>query len=168
MLTLNRIEHEFISSELHLAQVAYEVAAMNTELEEWKKREVYSVVDDIGQDHITTRWVITTKQHDGNTITKARLCARGFQEQQAFRTDSPTCSRETTRLTLITIAAHKWDLFCIDIKTAFLQGKEMERTVFLKPPPESKTDKLWQLRKCVYELADVPTVFQPMLQLSSE
>ena len=27
-------------------------------------------------------------------IIKAKLCARGFEEEQNFRTDSPTCFRE--------------------------------------------------------------------------
>ena len=44
----------------------------------------------------------------------------------------------------------------IDIKTVFLQGKERERTVYVKPPKEARTDKLWLLRKCVYSLADAP------------
>ena len=29
-----------------------------------------------------------------------------------------------------------------------------ERTVFIRPPKEIKTDKLWRLRKCVYGLPD--------------
>ena len=45
---------------------------------------------------------------------------------------------------------------CIDIKTAFLQGKKIERTVFLQPPAEAKTINIWQLRQCVYGLADAP------------
>ena len=125
---------------------------------------MYTPVDDVGQDRITTRWVISSKEKEGVTATKARLCARGFQEPHDFRTDAPTCARETTRLTFITVAAHNWDLFRIDIKTAFLQGKEIERTVFLLPPPEAKTKKLWQLRKCVYGLADAPREFYNRLR----
>ena len=40
------------------------------------------------------------------------------------------------------------------VKTAFLQGKPIQRTVFVKPPKEAKTDKVWELKKCVYGLAD--------------
>ena len=40
------------------------------------------------------------------------------------------------------------------MKTAFLQGKLIERTVYVRPPKEAQTNKVWKLRKCVYELAD--------------
>ena len=33
------------------------------------------------------------------------------------------------------------------------------RTIFIKPPKECNTDKLWQLSKCVYGLADAPRSF---------
>ena len=54
---------------------------------------MFSPVDDIGQARITVRCVVTTKIVNEETATKGRLYARGFQEQQDFRTDSPTCSR---------------------------------------------------------------------------
>ena len=40
------------------------------------------------------------------------------------------------------------------MKTAFLQGKLIERTVYVRPPKEAQTNKVWKLRKCVYGLAD--------------
>ena len=33
-------------------------------------------------------------------------------------------------------------MHCIDVKTALLHGKAIERTVFLQPPPEAKIKKL--------------------------
>ena len=73
---------------------------------------------------------------DNVVSTKARLCARGFEENQDFRTDSPTCSRIRIRFALTIISSFSWRLNSIDVKTAFLQGKEMERTVCLKDPPK--------------------------------
>ena len=40
----------------------------------------------------------------------------------------------------------------MDIKTAFLQGKPLNRDVFIKPPKEAKTTNLWMLKKYVYGL----------------
>ena len=100
------------------------------------------------------RWMIKPKIVDGQHSTKARLSARGFEELQCFRTDSPACSREGIRITLATMASHKWQLQSLDIKTAFLQGKQIQRNVFLLPPKEANTDNLWHLKKCVYGLAD--------------
>ena len=50
----------------------------------------------------------------------------------------------------------KWNLESIDIKAAFLQGSKIDCTIFIKPPTEAKTNKLWELQKCVYGLADAP------------
>ena len=49
-------DHEFISNDCYEAQISDDVAtAMNSELAEWKKRDIYSSVDDIGQDRVTTK-----------------------------------------------------------------------------------------------------------------
>ena len=126
------------------------------ELKNWKSNDVYREINNQGQQTVSVRWVVTTKLVDEKVICKARLCARGFEEEQLFRKDSPTGSREGLRLTLSILASKGWKLNSLDIKSAFLQGKEIDRSVFIKPPPEANTDKLWELRKCVYGLADAP------------
>ena len=130
--------------------------AKDNELDNWKSNDVYREVNDQGQDTVSVRWVITAKVVDQNVTCKARLCARGFEEEQPFRKDSPTGSREGLRLTLSVLASKGWELNSLDIKSAFLQGKEIDRVVHIKPPPEANTNKLWQLKKCVYGLADAP------------
>ena len=69
------------------------IHAKLAELEEWKTCNVYTEVENQGQNSISLRWVMKTKVTDDKTHMKARLCARGFEEEQEFRTDSPTCSR---------------------------------------------------------------------------
>ena len=113
------------------------------ELASWRDNEVYRVVEDIGQERISVRWVVTDKVKDNSVVTKARLCARGFEEVQHFRKDSPTCSKECVRFVMALAASMKWSLNSIDIKTAFLQGKPFDREVYLKPPREAGTKKLW-------------------------
>ena len=101
----------------------------------------------MGQEYITLKWVITPKVIDGQPSTKARLVARGFEEDQSFRTDSPTCSKDGFRLTLTIIAAHGWISNSHDVKTAFLQGEKIEREFYVKPPKEANMDKIWRLNK---------------------
>ena len=115
---------------------------------------MYEEVEKDHQEALTPRWVITPKICEGIHSVKARLCVRGFEEDQFFRTDSPACSKEGVRSVLATISAYKWPLKSLDVRTAFLQGKQMERTVYVIPPEEANTDKLWKLNKCVYGLAD--------------
>ena len=53
------------------------------------------------------------------------------------------------------VATNGWTLHAIDVKSAFLQGKQINRIIYLKPPPEAHTEnKLWRLKKCVYRLND--------------
>ena len=120
----------------------------------WKSQQVYVEEEDGGQTRLSVRWVLTPKMIDNVVSTKARLCARGFEENQDVCTDSTTCSRIRIRFALTIISSFSWYLNSIDIKTAILQGKEMECTVYLKPPKEAETNKVWRLKKCVYGLAD--------------
>ena len=68
------------------------LSAKERELQNWKSEEVYVEVPNNGQPTMSTTWVIKQKIIDGKYALKARLCARGFEEEQFFRTDSPTCS----------------------------------------------------------------------------
>ena len=79
---------------------------------------------------------------------KAWLVALGYQEKnQAIRSDSPTCSRDSIILAVTLLQAKHWKLQHIDVQVAFLQGKDILRTVFIKPPNEAKVSgKLWTLQ----------------------
>ena len=116
--------------------------------------KVYTEIDDDGQECISLRWVIKPKIINDKPGVKARLCARGFEEEQNFRTDSPTCSREGLRTMFSLITSKKWPINAIDVKGAFLQGKDLERRLIVRPPKEAQTDKIWKLNKCVYGLGD--------------
>ena len=70
------------------------------------------------------------------------MCARGFEEEKCFPTDSPNCCKEGLRLVCCVISSNKWLTNSLDVKTAFLLGKPIERTVFVRPSKEAKTDKV--------------------------
>ena len=123
------------------------------ELDNLNRPDVFEEVPDYGQDALTTRWVCTSKTVGSKNVLKARLVARGFEEQNLtdIERDSPTCSRESLRLVLATVAIKSWKIRSVDIKTAFLQGERLDRHVYLKPPVEANSKgKLWKLNKCVY------------------
>ena len=103
-----------------------------TELENWKKKEVYSEEEDMGQMSISLRWVLSWKVKNGENITKARLCANNFEEVKDFPTDSPCCSRIGIHAILILIISNQWETKSIDIKTAFLQvNRSKERYTYV-------------------------------------
>ena len=128
--------------------------AMIAKMEELNKLQAfntYEIVDDEGQERITTTWVLTEKGPD----VRARLTARGFQEDGDFPTDSPTVQKHSIKILLAIAATEGWDIQTTDITSAFLQGDRMDRKVYVKPPKEAQLgNKLWLLLKCLYGLKD--------------
>lgn len=125
------------------------------EIQKWRDMHVFDEVPDCGQKTISTRWVCTRKIKGGQVVHKARLVARGFEENTSqLKTDSPTCAKESFKLLLTIIASNSWKLHSLDVKSAFLQGIPINREVFIKPPKEAETSLLWKLLICVYGLAD--------------
>ena len=98
---------------------------------------------------------MTEKVKSGKPVVKARLVVRGFEENTAdLRKDSPTCSKEAMRLALAFASSRQWECHTIDVKAAYLQGNDIERVIYLRPPPEYANGKLWKLNKTVYGLSD--------------
>lgn len=126
--------------------------AKTKEIEKLKEFEVFEEVADFGEQKISTRWVFTRKP-DGEL--KARLVARGFEENLRGATDSPTVTKFAIRVLLSLATKPDWQLKTIDVKSAFLQSKEIERDVFIQPPKDQrKPGKIWKLKKSLYGLGD--------------
>ena len=129
--------------------------AKETEIQNWLDNNVFEEVPDNNQKAISVRWVVTEKIVNGKRIIKARLVARGFEEDtSSLRKESPTCSRESIRILILIASSRNWDCHTVDVKAAYLQGSEIERTIFLRPPPEFNNGFLWKLKKTVYGLCD--------------
>ena len=139
------------------------IEAKKDELDKIKLVGVYDEVKDQGQSCISTKWVIVRK---GSKI-KARLVARGFEEDLASAVDSPTVAKPCVRMVLAIAASQAWVIKSTDIKSAFLQGQQIERDVFLKPPKESSTKQgeIWKLRRCLYGLNDAARQFYNSLSM---
>ena len=129
------------------------------ELESWRQNNVYDIVAGATKAVISTKWVIS-KKPDGRV--KARLVARGFEDPDLENVIkySPTASKESLRILLtVTSSMDSWRCCSLDVQTAFLQGTEIKRDVFLKPPKEFgdiAPGCVFRLRKSVYGLADAP------------
>ena len=139
-----------VPKELHNSSEV--ISAKQEELQKLDMFGVYECVEDTGQRCIDTRWVVTYK---GDGI-KARIVARGFQEQQKVAADSPTVAKTAVRSVLAVAASQNWTIKTTDIKSAFLQGRDIDRDIFLKPPKESgeAPGTLWRLKKSLYGLND--------------
>ena len=126
--------------------------AKQAELERLRQFGAYTEVEDTGQQVISTKWVLTSKASG----IKARLVARGLEEEILSQTDSPTIGKSALKLFLAVVASKKWIVKTTDIKCAFLQGLNLERDVFICSPKEAQVPEgaIWKLQKCLYGLND--------------
>ena len=57
-------------------------------------------------------------------------------------------------------ANERWDIKSCDIKSAYLQGQDLDRDVLVKPPAEyNKSNKIWRLKKASYGILDGGRLF---------
>ena len=125
--------------------------AKKKELKNFDDYKVYEEVEYNDQDVLGTRFVLTQKP-DGSV--KARFVVKGFQEEKQ-QSDSPTASRDTFKVFCSVAGNEKWEIEGSDVRAAFLQSEDLEREVFIEPPPQRrKPGLIWKLRKPAYGLND--------------
>ena len=141
--------------------------AKQLECKSWLDNEVFDLVDTRKiqvRNWVTGRWVLTLKRDkDGNFLkTKARWVLRGFQDKQKNdqQTDSPAASRSGFRLAIRAASNKGWNIFHIDLKTAFLQGEayDQSRDIFCQIPPQMGYPPHIgaRMKKPAYGLNDAP------------
>ena len=133
------------------------IEAKQQELMKLNDFGTYKEVKDKGQFRLSTTWVLWKK--DGEV--RARLVARGFEDEGSYRKDSPTIGKSAMRVLLAVAASKEWRVKTTDIKSAFLQGKHMDREVYITPPKEAGVQDgvIWQLNHCLYGLNDAARHF---------
>ena len=158
-VNLDQVQWELITDEanINLEQKQNSVSndattAKLAELQKLRHFNTYEEVNDCGQNTLSTRWVVTNKDEQ----TKARLVVRGFEEEFTMPRDSPTVDKGTMRIFLTISSINNWTVKTTDIKSAFLQGREIRRDVYIKPHRESDTEKgtIWKLKHGLYGLKD--------------
>ena len=86
---------------------------------------------------------------------KARLVIRGFEENEDIQADSPKASKTALRIVLALAANYDWAISTVDVKATFLQGRSINKNIYIKPPREVSIErKIWRLRKTAYGLVD--------------
>ena len=125
--------------------------AMLKEIQKYASFGAFEEVADDGQPSLPVKWVVSRHELDGkNQPIKARLCIRGDLEKgkNLVRSDSPTVGKETLKLALSIAANEGFIVKSGDIKSAYLQGLDIQRQILVKPPPEAGlSGKLLLLKK---------------------
>ena len=170
------ISHKIFATILTKPQVKSRGAeaeeAMQAEIQKFKNFKAFKVVTDDGQTAIKTRWVFSESDDNSKgSILKARLCMRGDREldKENIRADSPTTAKDSLKLALAIAANENFDVTMADIRSAFLQGKTLDRKVYVVPPPEANVNgALWLLEKAAYGLVDGSRLFYLELKTKLE
>ena len=102
--------------------------AMKSEMGSMYENKVWTLVD-LPDDRqtIENKWVFKKKtDDDGNvTVYKARLVVKGFREFQGVDYDetfSPVAMLKSVRIMLAIVAFYDYEIWQMDVKTAFLNG----------------------------------------------
>ena len=123
--------------------------------------QVWDLIDPIpGVRIIGCKWIFKVKMDmDGNPQTyKARLVAKGYRQIQGIdyeETFSPVAMVKSIRILLAIAAYHDYEVWQMDVKTAFLNGKLSEDVYMSQPEgfvdPKNK-GKICKLLKSIYGL----------------
>jgi hypothetical protein len=114
------------------------VLAMQEELNNFKRNEVWSLVQRPKQNVVETKWVFCNKQDEHGVVTrnKARLVAKGYAQVAGLdfeETFAPVARLESIHISLAYAAHHSFRLFQMDVKSAFLNGPIKRRYTWNNP-----------------------------------
>jgi hypothetical protein len=137
------------------------LGAMRSELESMRENQVWNLVDPPdGVKTIECKWVFKKKiDVDGNIhIYKARLVAKGFRQIQGVDYDetfSPVAMLKSIRILLAIAAYFDYEIWQMDVKTAFLNGNLSEDVYMTQPEGfvnPKNAGKICKLQKSIYGL----------------
>lgn len=113
---------------------------------------------------IEVKWVFKIKYKPNGETTKfkVRLVAKGFLQKPGVDfTDvfAPVARLETVRLVVGITCPKNWEIYQLDVKSAFLNGP-LKEEVFVRQPPgfekKGEEHKLYRLNKALYGLRQAP------------
>jgi hypothetical protein len=136
------------------------VLAIQKELNNFKRNEVWSLVPCPKKNVVGTKRLFRNKQDEHGVVTrnKAQLVAKGYAQVAGLdfeETFAPVARLESIRILLAYAAHHSFKLFQMDVKSAFLNGPIKEE-VYVEQPlgfkDDSYPDHVYKLSKALYGL----------------
>jgi len=114
-------------------------AAMEEELNMINKNNTWVLVPrPPNKQDLGTKWVFKIKLNSDGTLNKykARLVVKGYAQQHGIdfhETFAPVARFDTIRLLLVVAAHQGWQVFQLDVKSAFLNGC-LEKKIYVEKP----------------------------------
>jgi hypothetical protein len=135
--------------------------AMESEIESKHDNQVWNLVDPIdGVRPIDCKWIFNRKMDkDGNIhIYKAQLVVKGFKQIHGINYDEPfslVMMLKSLRILLAIAADFDYEIWQMDVKMDFLNGKLIEDVYMTQPKgfvDPKYAGKICKLQKSIYEL----------------
>jgi hypothetical protein len=148
------------------------VVAMQEELNNFTRNEVWHLVPRPNQNVVGTKWVLRNKQDEHGVVTrnKARLVAKGYSQVEGLDFDetyAPVARLESIRILLAYATYHGFKLYQMDLKSAFLNGPIKEE-VYVEQPPGFEDNEypshVYKLSKALYGLKQAPRAWYECLR----
>ena len=109
---------------------------------------------------VGVKWIYKTKLNEKGEVDKhkARLVAKGYTQEYGIDYEevfAPVARLETIRMVVSLAAQNAWEIFQLDVKSAFLHG-ELNEQFFVEQPPgyiqKGNEQKVYRLKKALYGL----------------
>jgi hypothetical protein len=150
----------------------YWVVAMQEELNNFTRNEVWHLVPRSNQNVVGTKWVFRNKQDEHGVVTrnKAQLVAKGYSQVEGLDFDetyAPIARLESIRILLACATYHGFKLYQIDVKSAFLNGPIKEEVYVQQPLGFEDSEyptNVYKLSKAFYGLKQAPRAWYECLR----
>ncbi|KAB2605263.1 hypothetical protein D8674_004980 [Pyrus ussuriensis x Pyrus communis] len=148
-------------------------AAMNVEIEAIERNDTWELTElPTGSKVIGVKWVYKTKLNENGEVDKykARLVAKGYSQKYGIDYDevfAPVARLDTIRVVISMAAQKGWEIYQLDVKSAFLHGEINEEVFVAQPPGYEKTGqehKVYKLKKALYGLKQAPRAWYSRIE----
>jgi hypothetical protein len=148
------------------------VLAMQEELNNFTRNEVWHLVPRPNQNVVGTKCVFHNKQDEHGVVTrnKARLVAKGYSQVEGLdfgETYAPVARLESIHILLAYATYHGFKLYQMDVKSTFLNGPIKEEVYVEKPPGFEDSEypnHVYKLSKAFYGLKQAPRAWYECLR----
>jgi hypothetical protein len=148
------------------------IIAMQEELNNFTRNEVWSLVERPKKKVSGTKWVFSNKQDEHGVVTrnKARLVAQGFTQVEGLdfgETYASVARLESIRILIAYATNHDFKLYQMDVKNTFLNGP-LQELVYVEQPlgfeDPRKPNHVFLLHKALYGLKQAPRAWYECLK----
>jgi hypothetical protein len=146
--------------------------AMDAEIEAITKNETWELTTlPSGSKAIGVKWIFKTKYNEKGKIEKhkARLVAKGYTQRYGIdygEVFAPVARWDTIRSVLALAANNGWNVFQLDVKSAFLHG-ELDEDIYVEQPlgyQHNDGGKVYKLKKALYGLRQAPRAWYSKIE----